>query len=139
VLYSMSRDGRGVKTATQVNTGGTPVVALFASGAVALAFLATGTFNTIIAIAAFFFVASYTLSFAAVFVLRRRDPSAARPYRAKGHPWTTGLVLLGSLGFLVSAVVADPRNSAFALGIVFVSYPVFRLSVGGGIAFEASG
>jgi basic amino acid/polyamine antiporter, APA family len=139
VLYSMSRDGLGVKTATQVNTGGTPVVALFASGAVALAFLATGTFNTIIAIAAFFFVASYTLSFAAVFVLRRRDPSAARPYRAKGHPWTTGLVLLGSLGFLVSAVVADPRNSAFALGIVFVSYPVFRLSVGGGIAFEASG
>src|SRR4029077_14848144 len=61
VLYSVSRDGLGVAFATAVNPGGTPVVALFASGVVALAFLATGTFETIIAIAAFFFVADYML------------------------------------------------------------------------------
>ena len=34
----------------------------------------------------------------------------------------------GSLAFLVSAVVADRRNSLFALGILVVSYPVFRLT-----------
>jgi APA family basic amino acid/polyamine antiporter len=101
---------------------------LVASGLVALVFLATGTFATMIAIAAFFFVASYTLSFIAVFVLRRREPNAPRPYRAKGHPWTTGFVLLGSLAFLVSAVIADRRNSVYALAIVVVSYPVFRLT-----------
>ena len=88
-----------------------------------------GTFETIIAIAAFFFVADYTLSFLAVFLLRRREPNAAsRPYRAIGHPWTTGVVLLGSLAFLVSAVIADRRNSLYALAIVLVSYPVFRLT-----------
>ncbi|MEO7082733.1 MAG: amino acid permease, partial [Gemmatimonadaceae bacterium] len=129
VLYSMSRDGLGIPAAKEVNKGGTPAFALLASGVVGLAFLATGTFNTIIAIAAFFFVANYALSFIAIFVFRARDPGVARPYRAKGHPWTTGLVLLGSLGFLVSAVVADPRNSAVALGIVVVSYPVFRISM----------
>ena len=79
-------------------------------------------------IAAFFFVAGYTLSFFAVFLLRRREPTAPRPYRAFGHPWTTGFVLLGSLGFLTSAVVADRKNSLYALAIVLVSYPVFRLS-----------
>jgi APA family basic amino acid/polyamine antiporter len=126
VLYSVSRDGLGVSMATRVNVGGTPVPALVASGAVAFAFLATGTFETIIAIAAFFFVADYTLSFAAVFLLRAREPAAARPYRAIGHPWTTGFVLLGSLAFLASAVVADRRNSLYALAIVVVSYPVFR-------------
>lgn len=128
VLYSVSRDGLGVSPATRVNVGGTPVVALAASGLVALAFLATGTFESIIAIAAFFFVADYMLSFLAVFMLRRREPLANRPYRAVGHPWTTGLVLLGSLAFLGSAVVADRGNSVYALGIVFVSYPVFRLT-----------
>ena len=102
--------------------------ALIATGVVALAFLATGTFSTMIAIAAFFFVASYALSFIAVFVLRRREPNAPRPYRAKGHPWTTGFVLLGSIAFLVSAVIADRRNSVYALAIVVVSYPVFRLT-----------
>jgi basic amino acid/polyamine antiporter, APA family len=128
VLYSFSRDGLGLSAATRVNRGGTPTLALIATGAVALVFLATGTFATMIAIAAFFFVASYTLSFVAVFVLRRREPNAARPYRAKGHPWTTGFVLLGSLAFLTSAVIADRRNSVYALAIVVVSYPVFRLT-----------
>jgi basic amino acid/polyamine antiporter, APA family len=61
-------------------------------------------------------------------VLRRREPDAPRPYRAVGHPWTTGFVLLGSLAFLVSAVIADQRNSVYALAIVLVSYPVFRIT-----------
>lgn len=128
VLFSVSRDGLGMSYATRVNAGGTPVIALALSAAVALAFLASGTFETIIAIAAFFFVADYTLSFVAVFVLRHREPTAFRPYRALGHPWTTGFVLLGSLGFLASAVIADRRNSLYALGIVLVSYPVYRLT-----------
>ena len=63
-----------------------------------------------------------------LFTLRRREPEAARPYRAVGHPWTTGFVLVGSLGFLASAVVGDRRNSLAALGILVVSYPAFRLS-----------
>lgn len=127
VLYSMSRDGLGIAAATRVNPGGTPVTALFLTAAVSMAFLATGTFDSIIAIAAFFFVAAYMLSFAGIFVLRRREPRLARPYRTIGHPWTTGLVLSGSLAFLVSAVVGDRRNSLFALGIVVASYPMFRL------------
>lgn len=127
-LCSISRDGLGLPAATRVSDGGTPTVSMALSGLVTLAFLATGTFETIIAIAAFFFVGSYTLSFLAVFLLRRREPGAARPYRAIGHPWTTGLVLVGSLAFLASAVVGDRRNSLVALGILLASYPAFRLS-----------
>ena len=127
-LYSFSRDGLGIPMATRVNAGGTPTIALTLTALVAITFLASGTFQTIIAIAAFFFVADYTLSFIAVFVLRRREPEAPRPYRAIGHPWTTGFVLLGSLAFLASAVVGDQRNSLFALGIVLISYPIFRLT-----------
>ncbi|HEX3867411.1 MAG TPA: APC family permease, partial [Gemmatimonadaceae bacterium] len=126
VLFAISRDGLGVAAATRVNVGGTPIIALVASGVVSLAFLATGTFNSIIAIAAFFFVANYTLAFITVFVLRRREPTARRPYRAIGHPVTTACVLIGSLGFLVSAVLADTTNSIRALAIVVISYPVFR-------------
>jgi len=128
VLNSVSRDGLGISVASSVNRGGTPAVALIATSLVTLMFLATGTFNTMIAIAAFFFVGSYTLSFLAVFVLRRREPRASRPYRAIGHPFTTGFVLLGSIAFLASAVIADRRNSVYALAIVVVSYPAFRLT-----------
>ena len=130
VLFSIGRDRLGPSIASRVNAGGTPAVALIASGLVSVAFLATGTFETMIAIAAFFFVAAYSLSFIAVFVLRAREPDAVRPYRAFGHPWTTGIVLLGSFAFLTSAVIADRRNSLYALGIVVVSYPVFRWTRG---------
>lgn len=126
VLYSVSRDGLGLRAATEVNAGGTPTTALLMSGVVALAFLATGTFRTAIAIAAFFFVLNYGLSFLAVFVLRAREPAALRPYRAFGHPWTTGTVLLGSAAFLVSAVVGDTRNSVYALLLLAISLPVYR-------------
>jgi APA family basic amino acid/polyamine antiporter len=125
VLFGVSRDGLGPAVATRVNAGGTPTIALVLSALVSLTFLATGTFQSVIAVAAFFFVADYALSFLAVFVLRRREPSATRPYRAWGHPWTTGLVLAGSIAFLVSAVAGDTRNSLYALGLLAVSYPAF--------------
>jgi basic amino acid/polyamine antiporter, APA family len=127
VLFALGRDGLGPRPAANVNAGGTPTTALFLTALLALAFVVTGTFQSVIAVAAFFFVANYTLSFIAVFTLRRREPEAPRPYRARGHPWSTGLVLAGSLAFLVGAVVQDTRNSVAALGLLVVSYPVFRV------------
>lgn len=125
VLYAMSRDGLGIRMATRVNAGGVPTVALLLGALVALAFIATGTFESVIAVAAFYFVANYALSFLAVFVLRRRTPTAPRPWRAWGHPVTTAVVLLGSLAFLAGAVAADRANSAWALAILALSVPVF--------------
>jgi APA family basic amino acid/polyamine antiporter len=128
VLFAMSRDRLFAKKAAEVNPGGTPTVALFTSAAVAVLFIVFGqTFEKVITILAFFFVANYTLSFISVFVLRRREPEKERPYRAWGYPWTTGLALFGSVLFLVGAIASDTRNSIYALGLLAVSYPLFRL------------
>ena len=128
VLFAMSRDGLFTKRASTVNAGGTPTVALFLSASVALIFILFGqTFGTVITILAFFFVANYALSFISVFVLRRREPDRERPYRAWGYPWTTGVVLAGSVLFLVGAIASDTRNSIYALLLLGVSYPLFRL------------
>ncbi len=128
VAFALGRDGAAPAAAAHVNAGGTPDVALLASVAATLLFLLTGTFERVIAVCAFLFVASSALSFAALFVLRRREPHAARPYRARGHPWTTGLVLAGSVAFLGGTVAADPRTGLAALALVALSYPVYRLS-----------
>jgi APA family basic amino acid/polyamine antiporter len=127
VLFSMSRDGLFSARATAVNAGGTPTVALLLSTVVAMAFLLSGTFNQVIAICAFFFVANYLISFTAVFVLRWREPDAPRPYRAWGHPWTTGAVLLASFAYLGGVIYSDLRTSAISLVLLGLSYPAFRL------------
>lgn len=128
VLFAMSRDGLFTKQAARVNKGGTPDVALFASVAVAVLFILFGqTFGKVITILAFFFVANYVLSFISVFVLRRREPEKERPYRAWGYPFTTAVALIGSIAFLLGAIVSDTRNSIYALMLLAVSYPIFRL------------
>jgi APA family basic amino acid/polyamine antiporter len=127
VPFAMSRDGLFPRRAVAVNEGGTPTVALFASAAAAGLFILSGTFERVIALLAFFFVANYMLSFISVFVLRRREPEAPRPYRAWGYPWTTALALLGSIGFLGSAVASDTRNSLGALAVLAASYPAYRM------------
>ncbi|HET8771173.1 MAG TPA: APC family permease [Gemmatimonadaceae bacterium] len=127
VLYAMGTDRLAPGWATRVSAGGAPRNALLASGAVSLLFLLTGTFAQVVAILSFFFVAAYAVSFTAVFVLRWREPEAARPWRAWGHPWTTAVMLVGSLAFLAGAVVSDLDSGLIAVGLVLVSYPIFRV------------
>jgi len=127
VLYAMSRDGLFWRGASEVNRGGTPDIALLISSLLAAAFIATGTFETVIAKLSFFFVANYTLSFITLFVLRRREPEAPRPYRAWGHPITTGLAILASFAFLIGAALSDLVSSAWSLGLLFLTIPVYLL------------
>lgn len=127
VIFAMAKDRLFWRHAAEVNAGGTPDVALLISSALAVVFIVTQSFDQVIAKLAFFFVANYTLSFASVFALRRREPAAERPFRAWGHPITTGIALLASLAFLGGAIASDPHNSLWALGLLVVSLPIYLL------------
>jgi APA family basic amino acid/polyamine antiporter len=127
VLYAMAMDGLFWRGAREVNRGGTPDVALMFSSVLAAAFIVTNTFETVIAKLAFFFVANYTLSFVTLFVLRRRERDAPRPFRAWGHPLTTGLALAASIAFLASATIGDLTSSLWSLGLLLVSVPVYLI------------
>ena len=124
VLHRLSVFGF-VPRADYVNRGGTPVVALLLSAAACLAMVITGTLEIVLGVTAFLFVAQYALIFITVFVLRRREPNARRPFKAIGHPWTTGLVLMLSIAFLVGAFLADTRNSIYSLLLLAASWPIY--------------
>ncbi len=127
VLFTMSRDGLFWQKAESVNAGGTPTIALFISATVAALFILSGKIERVLAVTAFFFVANYTISFISVFVLRWREPLRARPFRAWGYPWTTGLALICSVLFLAGAVYSDRENSVYALALIAISYPCYKL------------
>ncbi len=126
-LYTMSCDGLFFRRAARVNPGGTPVMALFLSTVVGVLFLLTGTFERVIAMLSFFFVANYALSYASLFVLRKREPEMVRPYRAWGYPWTAGIALVASVLFLAGSILTDQKNAPWALATLVFSYPVFRV------------
>jgi len=126
VLYRLGALGF-LPSAEYVNRGGTPSVGLLLSTIVVLALVITGTFELVLAITAFFFVANYVLTFGSLLILRKKEPDAPRPFRAKGHPWTTGGVFVLSVAFLVGAVAADTRNSLYSLVLLAASWPVFLI------------
>jgi len=131
-LYAMSCDGLFFRRATRVNAGGTPTISLLLSTVVGvlfvlISFLSANAFERVIAMLSFFFVANYTLSYFSLFALRKRAPQMARSYRAWGYPWTTGIALAASVLFLIGSIVTDQKNAPLALGMLVLSYPVFRV------------
>jgi APA family basic amino acid/polyamine antiporter len=136
-LYAMSCDRLFFRSFTRVNKGGTPTLCLLLSTVVGVLFV-LGSFEIVIAMLSFFFVANYTLSYASLFALRKKEPQMERPYRAWGYPWTTGIALGASALFLVASIVPDlkealtsgkvwpPSAAMLALLILLLSYPVFR-------------
>jgi len=124
ILYAMSVDGLFFKRASRVNKGGTPVLALLLSTMVGIVFV-LGSFERVIAMLSFFFVANYTLSYYSLFILRKREPNMLRPYRAWGYPWTTAAALIASAIFLIGSIATDRDNAPLALGMLLASYPIF--------------
>jgi APA family basic amino acid/polyamine antiporter len=125
-LYKMSYDGLFFRAASRVNQGGTPVLALLLSTIVGIAFV-LGTFERVIAMLSFFFVANYTLSYASLFMLRKREPDMPRPYRAWGYPWTTAMALAASAIFLTASLLEDRHNAPIAFFMLVLSYPLFQV------------
>jgi APA family basic amino acid/polyamine antiporter len=123
--YAMSEDGLLPRFASRVNAGGTPHLSLAASAVVTIAFVLSGSFQTVLAVSAFFYVMQYAVTFTSLFVLRRREPDAPRAYKAWGYPWIPGLVLGGALAFIVGNLIGDRQNSIRALLVLAASYPLY--------------
>jgi basic amino acid/polyamine antiporter, APA family len=148
ILYAMSADGLFFRSVARVNKGGTPELALLLSTITAVLFV-LGSFERVIAMLSFFFVADYTLTYISVFVLRKKEPQMHRPYRAWGYPWTTAIALLLSGLFLIGSLIPDMGDvfralfvirdfhrffhiseytpAELALGMLLLSYPVYRI------------
>ena len=125
VLLAIGRDGFFTQKAAIVSAGGTPRVALAFSSLGAAALVMSGSFEQIVAIAAVLFLLLYVSAYSALFVLRRREPAAPRPYRAFGFPFTTAIVLLGCLLLWIAAIMQDQRSALFAGLLLVACIPVY--------------
>jgi APA family basic amino acid/polyamine antiporter len=125
ILFAIGRDGFFTEKAAQLSASGTPRVALTLTAAAAAGLVLTGTFEQIIAIAAVLFLLNYVSAYAALIVLRLREPGLHRPYRAWGYPVTTALVLAGCIALWVGAIVEDPRSASFAALLLLGCIPLY--------------
>jgi APA family basic amino acid/polyamine antiporter len=138
ILYGMSRDRLFARSATYVTRTGVPLIALWVSAAIGVAFTLLGDFEILFAIGGSLTLLLDPLCAAALFALRRREPSLARPYRAVGFPWLPGLVLMAGSALFLAYIVANPRPTLIACGLLAVAFPLFRFGRRGQVGIGVS-
>ena len=127
MLLALGREGLLTPKAAAVNQGGTPVFALAVTALSAILFSSIGSFELLLAVSQFFAVVITILLIVSLFVLRRREPDLPRPYRAKGYPVLPMMMLVIAVLLFFGYIYSNPWPSLYALVVLAVSYPVFRL------------
>jgi APA family basic amino acid/polyamine antiporter len=125
VLYGIGRDGLLTARAALVSDGGAPRGALMITSVAVIIVILSGSFEQIIALFSVLFLVLYVSAFLAVLVLRRREPTLPRPYAAFGYPFTTAIVLAGSVMFLIVAIAEDPRSALVAAAFIAGCAPAY--------------
>lgn len=72
----------------------------------------------------------YIMAIGAVFILRRRQPEAERPYRTIGYPVVPIIFLIAACGMVANAFVTDPINTGVTFLILGLGIPVYYLTLG---------
>jgi APA family basic amino acid/polyamine antiporter len=104
---------------------GTPAFAILAASAWAMLLAVTGTFQQLLTYVVFAGWIFYALGAASIFVFRRREPDAPRPFRVPGYPWTPLAFVLASAAIVGNTLLTQPVSAAIGLGVVLLGVPAY--------------
>ena len=126
VYFAMARDNTFFKSAARVHPKyKTPAASILAQAAFSIVLVLTGSLDSIANYVGFAITLFAGTAVAAVFVLRAREPNAARPFKAFGYPWTPAIFVLASLAIVVNAFYSDPRVSITGTVIILAGIPLY--------------
>ena len=67
----------------------------------------------------------YMITASAVFVLRRKEPNAARPFRTWGYPLVPAIFIVAAAVLLYYTFTQNLRNSAWGVAVILAGVPIY--------------
>jgi APA family basic amino acid/polyamine antiporter len=126
VYYAMARDGLFVPAAARVHPRyRTPAVAIAAQSIWSGLLVLSGSASALTRYTGFAVILFSGIAVAALFVLRRREPSAPRPFRATGYPVAPAVFMMASLAIVFNAVYRDPATVLRGVGAIALGVPLY--------------
>lgn len=105
-----------------------PIYAICLQAAAAFVMLFTSSFDQLLTYIGFTLSISAGLTVVGVFVLRRREPDMARPYRCWGYPLTPILFIALSCWMVVFTLVADPPVAIVGVATIAAGLVIYLLA-----------
>jgi basic amino acid/polyamine antiporter, APA family len=129
VPFAMSRDGYFFKAIADVHPRfHTPSIALLVQCALAtLLLLLGGSFRQFFSLAIFAEWLFYMITGSTVFVFRRREPNANRPYKVLGYPMVPAVFIIVSAALLYYTFTDNLSNSLAGCLVILAGVPVYYL------------
>jgi APA family basic amino acid/polyamine antiporter len=127
VPFAMARDGYFFKAIAEVHPRfHTPSVAIVVQCGLAIVLLLLGgSFRQFFSLAIFAEWMFYMIAGSTVFIFRRRDPHAERPYRVWGYPVVPAVFVLVSAALLYYTFTDNLKSSAGGCVAILAGVPVF--------------
>jgi basic amino acid/polyamine antiporter, APA family len=126
VYYAMAKDGLFFPRAAEIHPEyHTPNPALWIQGIWACLLVLSGSFDQLtdmLIFAAFFF---YGATAFGVFILRKREPDAERPYRVWGYPIVPALFVLFCATLIVVTCFTHPREAGLGVILMLTGVPFY--------------
>ena len=126
VPFALARDGLLPRSLAYLSANGVPTVAISVICVWSIILAASGTFDILTDMYIFVLWVFFGMNGLAVFILRRREPDASRPYRAWGYPVVPALFLLVTAYLLINTVIATPTRAIAGIGLIVVGLPLYE-------------
>jgi APA family basic amino acid/polyamine antiporter len=129
VPFATARDGYFFKAIAEVHPRfRTPSIAIVVQCLLAVILLLLGgNFRQFFSLAIFAEWLFYMITGSTVFVFRRREPRADRPYKVWGYPIVPALFIVVSAVLLYYTFVGNLKSSAAGCVVILAGVPVFYL------------
>lgn len=126
VFFAMARDGVFFRKLAEIHPKfGTPAFAVVATCLWAMLLAVSGTFEQLLTYVVFTGWIFYALGAATIFVFRRRNPDAPRPFRVPGYPLTPLLFVAASSAIVLNAVFTQTGRALLGIGVVLTGVPAY--------------
>jgi APA family basic amino acid/polyamine antiporter len=126
VFYAMARDGAFFRSMGRLGRRSrVPAGALWGQAVWSAILCLSGTYQSLYEYMVFALLLFFAATGLAVFVLRRRMPGKARPYRTWGYPVVPLLFILMCLAVFLSIVISQPFKSLAGAGLLLAGWPAY--------------
>jgi APA family basic amino acid/polyamine antiporter len=127
IYYAMAKDGVFFKRIAEVHPRyHTPMFAILSQTVWAIVLLLFwGTYEKLISYVVFTDWIFFALAAFGIFILRKRQPKAERPYRTLGYPVTPIIFIAISVWFVLNTLIERPSESWAGLGFLALGVPVY--------------